>query len=117
VTSLPDIDMYIGLKHRGVTHSLPFAVAFSVVAMLVSLYLFNLNIIDSIMIFSIFLSGFVSHILGDLLTYMKFKVFFPISNKKYGGIGLFKSSDRKVNETILVIGVLLFSVLVYFTYF
>ncbi len=101
-SSLPDIDLRLGLPHRKYTHNILFVAITSLpLGYLTSALLndFNLGFYSAI------LSG-VSHLLCDLMTYMEFTPFYPFSNRNIA-LRLFKSNNEFVNNAFMVSGTLL----------
>jgi len=101
-SSLPDIDLRVGLPHRRYTHNLIFVVTTSLLfGYLTSTLLndFNLGF------YSLIVAG-VLHLLGDVMTYMGFTPFYPLSSKNIA-LRLFKSDNRFVNNFLLISGTLL----------
>lgn len=101
-SSLPDIDLRIGLPHRRYTHNLIFVAATSILfGYLTSTFLndFNLGF------YSVIAAG-VLHIISDVMTYMGFTPFYPLSSKNIA-LRLFKSNNRFVNNFLAVSGTLL----------
>lgn len=100
----PDIDLKFELKHRGYTHTILGALFFGIVSGLI-MYSQPKYILYS------FLGGFLGtlgHIVGDLLTYLKFRPLWPLSDKKFA-LGLFRADDRNINMMFLKIGTILFT--------
>ena len=71
------------LKHRGITHTLIAAIIISLPFMI---YDESLGII--------FLFGYLSHLLGDMMTPMGIKLFYPISNRRYS-LNLIKVGSKE----------------------
>ena len=108
LSSLPDLDMEYrayGIKHRGITHTLLGGIFFGIVFAILIGYAYGA--IGWIMGFIAGFGGTASHLLGDILTYASFKPFYPFSNREVA-FGFFKSSDKKVNQTMLTVGVIAF---------
>lgn len=109
VSSLPDIDLKYreyGIHHRGVTHSILFAILVGIG--LGALFYYNDN---QILWFAIgFAGGFggiMSHLLGDMLTYHAFKPLWPFSDTEKS-LGLCRASNKAVNEGLLTAGAVSF---------
>lgn len=101
-SSLPDIDLRLGLPHRKYTHNILFIAITSLpLGYLTSILLndFNLGF------YSALLSG-ISHLLCDLITYMEFAPLYPFSNKNIA-LRLFRSSNEFINNVFIVSGMLL----------
>jgi membrane-bound metal-dependent hydrolase YbcI (DUF457 family) len=106
LSALPDIDLRFEskyIKHRGkFTHSLFFAI---VAGLLFGFLLYSGN-----RNFMLFLSGFAGgfggvgcHLIGDSLTYMKFKPFWPFSQREIA-FKLCHANDRRVNDGLMGAG-------------
>ncbi|MBC7114903.1 MAG: metal-dependent hydrolase [Archaeoglobi archaeon] len=103
-STFPDIDLKLGTAHRGLSHSIFFSV---LIAFLFSLILYRLSG-DQNLLFTSFTGsaiGMISHILGDLLTLMKFRPLWPLSKRTFS-FGLFRSENRIVNEGLFLAGLL-----------
>lgn len=105
LSSIPDVDVQFEVKHRGITHTVIFGVIVG----------FTLSILFSYFTGGVywligFIAGFggtISHLIGDALTYSKFKPFYPFSNREVA-YGLFKASSKVVNRGILALGIFTF---------
>lgn len=93
---LPDIDMRIPLiKHRGITHTIWFALAVGLAIGLAAAYSSTFIVfwrpVDTVWHIAAYgLYGFLlgllavfGHVLGDVVTVSGVKFFYPVSNKKY----------------------------------
>lgn len=100
LASMPDIDLRLGLPHRKYTHNLLFI---SILALLLGYV--TLISLDNYYVgfFSALISG-ISHLLGDLMTYMGFTPLYPLSDRVLS-LRLFKSNNKLVNNLLLVTGV------------
>ena len=100
---VPDIDITFGIGHRGPTHNISFGL---ICAFIVSVIVYY-SYFDLYLTVLTFVAGFfaiLSHLIADLFTHNKFKIFYPFSDKRYGGLGI--DADSKVaNRTLLLIGV------------
>ncbi len=102
----PDIDLRFETKHRGFTHTLAGALTFGLLTALL------VGMLDQAYAPIGFLGGFLGtlgHMLGDLLTYTKFRPLWPLSGKKFG-LGLYRADNPKLNNFFARIGPLLFTV-------
>ena len=72
-STLPDVDLRIGIPHRTLTHCLIFAVVTSIIAL-------SLNIQIGI----IYAISIVSHLVLDSYTRMGIPLFYPYKKKMYG---------------------------------
>lgn len=107
LSSIPDLDMKLGgFRHRGPTHSLLFAI-------IVGFFFGILFFFGTKKILWFFIgctSGFggvVSHLVGDLLNPMRFKPFWPISNREFA-FNICMADDRKMNRRLSILGGLTF---------
>ena len=100
---LPDIDLRIGIKHRGATHSITLAILLSVILCYI-FYILNLNMLFGLSAFI----GITSHLIGDLITYRSFAPFYPFSKKKFS-LKIVKSENRFINDALFLLGALVFS--------
>ncbi|GBF08654.1 hypothetical protein apy_03790 [Aeropyrum pernix] len=102
LSTLPDIDLALEIAHRKYTHNL----AASIVAGLLLGAVLEMGGFKGLGFIEGFVAGFTAvwiHILGDLLTYMEFQPFWPISRRKIA-LKLFKSSNRAVNRAMATLG-------------
>ena len=102
LSSIPDIDLNLGIKHRGVTHNILFGIIIGILFGVLFGYSSGLQygLIG-------FVSGFlgvVLHLLGDLMTYQKFKPLWPF-NKKEIAYGFFEAKSKIANEGFLTLGI------------
>ncbi len=97
---LPDVDVELMLRHRGVTHSL-------LAAFMVGLVVGAASASTPLGVQGGFAAGFtgvVLHILGDALTYTPLRPLWPLS-KQGVALRLFRSNDRVVNHLFMALGV------------
>lgn len=112
LTPFPDVDMLVPfLDHRGITHSLLAAVGLGV-AVAVAGWMSSLGAVASGSQragFGFFLGSFsvVSHLLGDVITPMGIRLFFPASETWYT-VNLVSAADPQANRTLFVLGVVAF---------
>ncbi len=102
-STLPDIDLRWEIPHRKYTHNIAAALVFGLAVGALTYQ--SLGFLPG------FYGGFfgtILHIVGDVLTYRKFKPLWPFSNIRVG-LGLFRSSNKMVNRVFLLIGVLVFT--------
>jgi membrane-bound metal-dependent hydrolase YbcI (DUF457 family) len=107
---IPDLDMQLGLKHRGITHTIPLGIA---IAFIISLF-FSYSILDAFFAFLSVLIAFSVHIFGDMFNIVQMRIFYPFSMKKYGGWKWFKSANEKANEYALTIGFITYALVLAF---
>jgi inner membrane protein len=114
---VPDIDMKLPIKHRGITHTVWFASGigfFFAGSVLGVAYYFQSEIIPWVAEFSVF-AFFIGnmlvygHLLGDVITFMGIKPFYPVSDYKaridFKWIGLpTRASSDLANSLSLIIG-------------
>ncbi len=101
-SSLPDIDLRLKLPHRKYTHNLLFILITSIFfGYITSLLLnnFTLGFLST-------LSSGLLHLLGDLMTYIGFAPFYPISGRMVA-LRLFKSDNKFINNLMLFTGMIL----------
>ena len=109
LSSLPDIDMElrrehgISIKHRGITHTFLAGIGFGIVFAILIGYAYGA--MGWLMGFIAGFGGTASHLLGDAFTYERFKPLYPFSDREVA-LGYFRSSDRKVNNAMLTLGVI-----------
>jgi inner membrane protein len=105
-STFPDVDLRLGITHRKWTHSVVFGIlvglAFGWIAKMIGLG-FKIGFLGAF-------GGILLHILGDLLTYQPFAPLYPISKRKIA-LGLFRSDNLIVNKSMLILGILTFSIL------
>jgi len=111
VSTLPDTDLKwqrrgLPVHHRGVTHSVLFAMIIGSLMGVFFHYLYE----TSLWFVTGFIGGFlgiICHLIGDSFTFHSFKPFWPFSNIQVA-FGFCKASDKKVNENLMVLGGLAF---------
>jgi len=107
LSSLPDIDIKLELPHRKYTHNV-------FVALVISVgfgYLTYMFLRDFSLGFLPMFAAFVLHIIGDLMTYKPFKPLAPFQ-RRATSFKLFRSSNKYVNNGLLILGILVFSIYV-----
>jgi inner membrane protein len=107
LASLPDIDLSLmkkGVKihHRGPTHSILFAIICGLIMALLAQFLFS-TLIHVIIGFLAGFIGIISHLLGDLLTFMALKPLWPFNNRSLR-LGLVSSSNKNLNYFFVILG-------------
>ena len=105
-SSLPDIDLRLGIKHRKYTHNILAALVFGIIFG----FLFSYSTSDIFWGIMGFISGFggvVCHLLGDAFTYMKFKPLWPFSDREVG-LGWFEAGNKRLNDGMMTAGLLVF---------
>ena len=108
---IPDIDLKLNIKHRGVTHTIYFAVAMGIIGYLIvdkvniKLFYYGLHpIYDG---FLIPFMACITHIIADSMTVSGVKIFAPIKDKTYG-LRMFRSDNPIANLTFTGLGLILF---------
>lgn len=110
-SAVPDIDIRLEIAHRRYTHNIAFATLFG---LFLGWAFWN----TKFGFLGGFLAGFggvVVHILGDVMTYMKFAPLYPISRREVA-LGLFRSNDPDVNNFFSVLGGLCLIFYILFVY-
>jgi len=111
VSGLPDIDLSLQRKgypihHRGPTHSILSAFLCGIVIAIILYYLYNLDIY-LVIGFSAGFVGIMTHLLGDMLTYLEFEPLWPFSDFKKN-FDLFSSDNQIANNAFFIIGLICF---------
>ena len=105
LSSFPDLDMRLAIKHRGITHTFVFGIVVGVLFAILLWY--SYGSLGWLMGFVAGFGGTASHLLGDAFTYSPFKPLLPFSDKEVA-FGFFKASNKTANRTMLVIGIFAF---------
>jgi len=105
LSGLPDIDLKLGIKHRGFTHNILFAI-------LVGLGFGALFGYASGWLYGVvgFISGFgaiMTHLLGDVMTFHKFKPFYPFDSREIA-YGFFPANSEKANKGFFTARLIMF---------
>ena len=101
LSSLPDIDIRLGISHRTFTHSLLFAIIIGILFGI--LFGYSSGLVYG---FIGFIAGFlaiVTHMLGDLMTYQKFNPLWPFK-EIYLSYGLFEAKSKVANNVFFALG-------------
>jgi len=112
LASLPDIDQRLpGVKHRGVTHTLAFAVAVGAVLGAVGWLLgsdagVGLALEYTVVGFVVGTATIISHLLADVITPMGIRPFWPLSERHYT-LGVCRADNTVANYALLGLGVAL----------
>jgi len=107
LSSIPDIDLKYGWKHRGITHNIGFALIVGVGIAIIFFYTMN----DVMIALTGFIAGFggaVSHLLGDIITYQSFTPLLPFSKRKIA-LKYCRADDKKVNDGLMTGGAFAFA--------
>ncbi|WP_225876137.1 metal-dependent hydrolase [Infirmifilum lucidum] len=107
--TLPDIDIRLLVKHRGVTHSLVGAVLSGLFGLAITYPAYPNRLDYALVSFAGGFAATLTHMLGDVFTYSKFKPLYPLSHKEVA-LGLFASSDPRVNNILARAGLSAFTV-------
>ena len=103
LSSIPDIDLKLGIKHRGLTHNILFAIIVGILFGV--LFGYSSEILYG---FVGFISGFLGvmlHLLGDLMTYQPFKPLWPFDDREVS-YGFFAAKSKTANEGFLILGII-----------
>ena len=106
LSSIPDIDLKLGIGHRKITHTILFAIMAGITYGL----LFGTVTRETIWYLIGFLAGFggvILHLLGDLMTYMAFKPLYPFSSREVA-FGWFRSDNIFANQGFFILGWIVF---------
>jgi len=105
---IPDLDLAYGIKHRGFTHNVFFALGVGVIFGL--LFYSGGDATVALLGFLGASGGLLSHILGDIIAGQKrsgepwkLKPLVPFSDKEIG-VGWFKSGSAEMNKAFLLMG-------------
>jgi inner membrane protein len=111
LSALPDIDLEwqrkgIPIHHRGVTHSILFALLIGLG--LGSILFYSQKTLEYFLLgfFSGFI-GIISHLIGDSFTKMAFKPLWPFSNKEVC-FGFCTAGNKAANEGLMTVGMVAF---------
>ncbi len=96
---IPDLDIKLRLKHRGITHSLVTATVLSI-----PIGYLTYEAVGSFWLgFTVVFAAQATHILGDIFTYTPLKPLYPLSNWSIS-LKLFRSDNKMVNRFFLILG-------------
>lgn len=114
LATFPDVDHRVpGIKHRGITHTLLFALVVGVVcaglAQAPFYYLDGLGVAPgltpAVFGFAVGAGGIVGHLAGDVITPAGVKLFYPLSGKSYS-LYLTPADSTLWNYGLFLLGVL-----------
>ncbi len=105
LSPLPDLDLRLKIPHRIYTHNFFVVIALSIAIGYLTHVFFKNFIVGFLVIFL----AFSSHILFDLLTYKPFRPLAPIQ-KRAIALRLVRASNRVVNNLLLILGIVSFSI-------
>ncbi len=109
LSTLPDVDQQLpGIDHRGPTHSVVFALLVGLsVAAVTAVLIASSSLADGRLVAFGFVVGTVailSHLLGDILTPMGIRPFWPVLTTHYT-INVTKAANPIANYVLFVLGV------------
>ena len=105
LSSVPDLDLQWGIKHRGITHTFLFGCGVGILFSFLLGYAFGLW--GWFMGFVAGFGGTASHLLGDAFTYSPFRPLYPFSDIEVA-YGFFNASNKTANSTFLGLGLVTF---------
>jgi inner membrane protein len=112
LSSLPDIDLKLGMSHRTITHTILFAI----IAGIIFCLLFGTVTKETIWYIIGFLAGFLGvilHLIGDLMTYMEFKPLYPFSSREVS-FGWFRADNIIANYVFFILGWIMFFLYIFY---
>jgi len=80
LSSIPDIDLRLGIKHRGFTHNILFALIIGILFGM--LFGYSSGIFYGLIGFVSGFLGVMLHLLGDIMTYQAFKPLWPFDHRE-----------------------------------
>jgi len=112
LATLPDIDLSWQRKgypihHWGPTHSILAAIICGVLSAIVLYYLYK-TWVYVLVGFGAGFTGIVTHLIGDMLTHMKFKPLWPFRDYEVA-MGLVGSANQQANNLMVILGILCFA--------
>jgi len=111
LSSLPDIDLKLGIAHRTITHTILFAI----ICGIVFCFIFGTVVKETQWYIFGFLAGFggvILHLIGDMMTYMKFKPLYPFSSIEVA-LGWFRADNFFINHGFFILGWIVFLLYLY----
>ena len=105
LSSLPDLDLKFGIPHRKYTHNILFALLMGILFGI--LFGYASGLIYGVIGFIAGFSGVMLHLLGDVMTYMTFKPFYPFSQKEIA-YGFFPAKSKTANDGFFTLGIIAF---------
>ncbi|MFC7114387.1 metal-dependent hydrolase [Natronoarchaeum sp. GCM10025703] len=106
LANIPDLDQPLPrLRHRGGTHTIWFALLVGALTGIVMTALVG-GALASVLGFAIGASSILAHLAGDVVTPMGLRPLAPLS-RRHVTLDWFKSKNRRVNRTVLFVGVVL----------
>jgi inner membrane protein len=107
LSALPDVDIKWGIAHRKFTHNILFAILTGILFGL--MFGYSSGLLYGLVGFIGGFMGIMLHLLGDVMTHMAFKPFYPFSDKEYAW-HWFLAKSEMANNGFFVLGVVLFFV-------
>lgn len=105
LSSIPDIDLNLGIKHRGLTHNILFAIIVGILFGV--LFGYSSGIVYGLIGFASGFLGVMLHLLGDLMTYQPFRPLWPLNDREIS-YGLFAAKSETANKGFLSLGIFAF---------
>lgn len=102
---VPDIDELLPIPHRGPTHSFVAAAIAGIVTALLGIAIVDANPQVAGFGFAVGVLGVTSHLLGDVVTPMGIRPWWPLSDRKYS-LSLVLSADVRTNLVLAYAGTL-----------
>ena len=100
VSTVPDLDIRLEIKHRYYTHNITFTTILSAVIA----YIASKAGISFIQAFIVCFLGIVSHLLIDLFNYVGLPLAYPLSKKRYS-LKIVTARNRAANKALFTMGV------------
>jgi len=105
LSSIPDIDLDLEIKHREFTHNILFAIICGVG--FGALFGYASGWVWGIIGFIGGFGGVMLHLLGDIMTYMEFAPLYPFKKDKFSK-GWFRADNDTANNGFFTLGVIAF---------
>lgn len=105
LSSIPDLDLSLGIEHRGITYTFVFGLAVGVLIGL--LFGSGGDWTSAVVGFIAGFGGTLSHLLGDAFTYRSFEPFKPFSDKEVA-YGFFEADNETANRGFMMFGIITF---------
>lgn len=101
----PDVDQMLPIPHRGPTHSFVAAGFAGILTSLLAIVMVETGTGAAVFGFGIGVLGVTSHLLGDVITPMGIRPWWPFSDRKYS-LSLVLSADVRTNLVLAYAGTL-----------
>ena len=105
LSSIPDVDIRLGIKHRGLTHNILFAIIIGILFGI--LFGYSSGLVYGLIGFVSGFLGVMLHLLGDLMTYQPFKPLWPFDKREIS-YGFFAAKSKTANKGFLTLGIVAF---------